>query len=57
MLYPRKRDLSGFDGIGGTGVAFAGDLHVPPQAAARFKAARIMDGNQAFWQREFVKGT
>ncbi|MFI7578409.1 hypothetical protein [Micromonospora sp. NPDC049497] len=62
-LYPRKRDLSGFAGFGGTtelgkGPSASEDsMHVSPQAGRRFAAARILDGNQAFWQAQFTKGT
>ncbi|MCW3819599.1 hypothetical protein ONA91_34700 [Micromonospora sp. DR5-3] len=56
VLYPAKRDLSGFAGFGGA-VEITGNMHVSPQAGRRFAASRILDGNREFWQAEFTKET
>jgi hypothetical protein len=50
LLYPKQRDLSGFSGFDPTIPALGGEMQAAPVMARRFQAAKVLDGDRAFWE-------
>ncbi|MBR7833627.1 hypothetical protein KDL01_10150 [Actinospica durhamensis] len=49
QLYPKKRDLSGFNGFSDTVPMSEGEMRVSPDMARRFQSAKVLDGPRDIW--------